>query len=75
MENYSLNRYTIYNAFSLNFFFFFFRNALGDGKRAIILKNNWTKVGFFLIYIGQIVPYNFVKNLFTECKSVCKNAG
>lgn len=27
----------------------FFRNALGDGKRAIILKNNWTKVGFFYI--------------------------
>lgn len=29
------------------FFVFLFRNALGDGKRAIILKNNWTKVGFF----------------------------
>lgn len=30
-------------------FYFVFRNALGDGKRAIILKNNWTKVGSFYI--------------------------
>uniref|UniRef100_I3M409 Uncharacterized protein n=1 Tax=Ictidomys tridecemlineatus TaxID=43179 RepID=I3M409_ICTTR len=27
-----------------------FRNALGDGKRAIILKSTWPKVGFFCIF-------------------------
>lgn len=34
------------------FISFSFRNALGDGKRATILKNNWTKVGFFHALLG-----------------------
>lgn len=54
------------------FIVFLFRNALGDGKRAVILKNNWTKVGLFcVIHLCHTIG----KNLFTGCTFVCKNAG
>ncbi|KAF6122387.1 tetratricopeptide repeat domain 3 [Phyllostomus discolor] len=40
-----------------------FRNALGDGKRAIILKNNWTKVGFSCVSPWQVMPYSSTGNV------------
>ena len=43
---------------------FLFRNALGDGKSAIILKNNWTKVGYSYILRWQIMPYSLMGNVF-----------
>jgi hypothetical protein len=38
------------------FLAFLFRNALSDGKRAIVLKNTWPKVSFF--YSTMSKPLN-----------------
>eukprot|EP00070_Physeter_catodon_P041561 XP_028348455.1 E3 ubiquitin-protein ligase TTC3 isoform X8 [Physeter catodon] len=51
-----------------------FRNALGDGKRAIILKNNWTKGHYrYCAALSMLGEYDWALQANTKAQTLCKN--
>ncbi|XP_016076159.1 PREDICTED: E3 ubiquitin-protein ligase TTC3 isoform X2 [Miniopterus natalensis] len=51
-----------------------FRNALGDGKRAIILKNNWTKGHYrYCAALSMLGEYDWALQANSKAQKLCKN--
>ncbi|XP_036707084.1 E3 ubiquitin-protein ligase TTC3 isoform X1 [Balaenoptera musculus] len=51
-----------------------FRNALGDGKRAIILKNNWTKGHYrYCAALSMLGEYDWALQANIKAQKLCKN--
>ncbi|XP_046503992.1 E3 ubiquitin-protein ligase TTC3-like isoform X2 [Equus quagga] len=51
-----------------------FRNALGDGKRAIILKNNWTKGHYrYCAALSMLGEYDWALQANVKAQKLCKN--
>ncbi|KAB1284057.1 E3 ubiquitin-protein ligase TTC3 [Camelus dromedarius] len=50
------------------------RNALGDGKRAIILKNNWTKGHYrYCAALSMLGEYDWALQANIKAQKLCKN--
>ncbi|KAF6122388.1 tetratricopeptide repeat domain 3 [Phyllostomus discolor] len=51
-----------------------FRNALGDGKRAIILKNNWTKGHYrYCAALSMLGEYDWALQANIKAQKLCRN--
>ncbi|XP_077930216.1 E3 ubiquitin-protein ligase TTC3 isoform X5 [Halichoerus grypus] len=51
-----------------------FRNALGDGKRAIILKSNWTKGHYrYCAALSMLGEYDWALQANIKAQKLCKN--
>ncbi|XP_055425912.1 E3 ubiquitin-protein ligase TTC3 isoform X5 [Bubalus kerabau] len=51
-----------------------FRNALGDGKRATILKNNWTKGHYrYCAALSMLGEYDWALQANIKAQKLCKN--
>ncbi|KAK1344339.1 hypothetical protein QTO34_014906 [Cnephaeus nilssonii] len=51
-----------------------FRNALGDGKRAIILKNNWPKGHYrYCAALSMLGEYDWALQANIKAQKLCKN--
>ncbi|XP_066115489.1 E3 ubiquitin-protein ligase TTC3 isoform X2 [Saccopteryx bilineata] len=51
-----------------------FRNAVGDGKRAIILKNNWTKGHYrYCAALSMLGEYDWALQANIKAQTLCKN--
>ncbi|XP_006774192.1 PREDICTED: E3 ubiquitin-protein ligase TTC3 isoform X1 [Myotis davidii] len=51
-----------------------FRHALGDGKRAIILKNNWTKGHYrYCAALYMLGEYDWALQANSKAQKLCKN--